>query len=62
MRENGFYWVKMSVLGWIVGVFDGNDRWMLPGFPFYKKDSDFIEIDEEKIVNIKHKDDNFFKD
>lgn len=48
MRQEGYYWVKDNHY-WIVCEWDGY-RWWAPGVEDYFKDSDFEEINENRLV------------
>ena len=48
-RENGWYWVKCIVHGWVVAGFDGQ-KWISTYWVGRKEDSFFNEIDERRIV------------
>lgn len=53
IRENGFYWVRQSELGWIVAQYamnaGGSQYWFIGGIDQALVDTDFEEIDERKI-------------
>lgn len=47
-REPGYYWVKL--ISWVVAHYSPEaDRWVLPGNQKWFNDSNFQEIDENRI-------------
>ncbi len=53
-RESGYYWVKIKG-EWIVAQWDKSmDWWVITGNEHLFYDSDFEEIDERRIVRVKH--------
>ena len=52
MRQEGYYWIReLSYTIWEVGYYVKNtDDWLLTGDSGSYEDSDFDEIDENRIV------------
>lgn len=51
-RRTGYYWVKISAVKWSIAFYSfGFDNWTICGDEKLLNDSDFIEINETRILN-----------
>ena len=59
MRESGYYWVKQERLDWEIAKWEtswrGCEQWAVCGAELYQDDSDFEEIDENRIERVVNK-------
>jgi hypothetical protein len=55
-RDDGFYWIKIDQVGWLIGEWTTPNTgvlgyWALPGYEENHEDGWLEQIDERKIVN-----------